>query len=1116
MKKMFFCIFILLTCFGLNGQDLPNIIPPSPNAASLGQYADIPVSNYTGVPNISIPLYTATSGDIQLPITLNYHGSGIKVAQEASWVGLGWSLNAGGMITRQIRGIDDFHWRGYINTEPIPSVFLEGIDDREDYDGENDIHNSRDFDYIFSNTGQEIERYNYVIPIFQGKYDIQPDIFYYNFLGYSGKFLFEKQRGNILEATLLEQNNLSISYNKELNQWLIIDGNGQEYSFNEKEYTNTRSGGGKFWADEKIFFNIGPAQPIFPHTSITSWSLNTIKTAKGNELRFLYDDSKKYATVGQLYASEKEYKRKSLYDYKGLFPSGYDIYRSTQQVVSDVYLKKIEFDNGYMLFTTEDRTDMRAVPGYLNPQRLKDIEVFNLKGESIKKLTMHYDYFGSSTSSNVSRLKLNSIQEVSKRNNSYNTKPPYTFTYNNTTRLPKKNSFEIDHWGYYNSSGNSNTTISTEYDLSTNSVKYKGANREPHKEKMKAHVLQTIKYPTGGKVAFEFESNTYQKATYKLENRSVFASDDSSTEMYSKTKFILKKLTLINLGASFRNEDWTTNQHDPCSGNHNSIMHGRSWLKKENGDIIHSFRVPNEAGTYYKKDYTFNLPPGSYYIETDNNDNDCLEVNVYVDYLEKIIETKNLGGGLRVKSIQTFDQNGEFLKKKNYSYTSGLLMSPVNYHYQEKANNFYDPTPGSTGSPFDTHLVEALYTVRTSNSTVPLAGSSQGNIVGYGGVTVKDSDATGKTLGASSFSYKNINLDLPVSQVTPPRGLRFNNGVLLVESHFNGNNKLIKNKTIRYKEEKESEIRLKTFLLGGGDLSLLPSSLKIYNIISKWWHPSSETETIYDLEGNNPITTSVNYEYENATHKNLTKTTQQNSQQKEIVTTYEYPSDFPTGTETATDVFDKMIARNMLNPVIKQQTKVDTNVLSTQINNYEEWGLNTDGSLNLLLPEKIQTAKGSQPLEDRIIYHDYDNKGNPTEVSKKDGTHIVYIWGYNRTQPIAKIENATYSEVLSQVSNLQSLSDIDDDRTIDIIEDDGSVTKVGKEGDLREALRILRNAFPNAQVTTFTYDPLIGVTSITDPRGETVYYHYDDFNRLEFVKDAQGDILSKNAYNYKR
>ncbi len=52
-------------------------------------------------------------------------------------------------------------------------------------------------------------------------------------------------------------------------------------------------------------------------------------------------------------------------------------------------------------------------------------------------------------------------------------------------------------------------------------------------------------------------------------------------------------------------------------------------------------------------------------------------------------------------------------------------------------------------------------------------------------------------------------------------------------------------------------------------------------------------------------------------------------------------------------------------------------------------------------------------------------------------------------------------------------------------------------------------------LTTYTYDPLIGVTSITDPRGETIYYHYDNFNRLEYVKDAQGKILSENEYHYK-
>jgi YD repeat-containing protein len=53
-------------------------------------------------------------------------------------------------------------------------------------------------------------------------------------------------------------------------------------------------------------------------------------------------------------------------------------------------------------------------------------------------------------------------------------------------------------------------------------------------------------------------------------------------------------------------------------------------------------------------------------------------------------------------------------------------------------------------------------------------------------------------------------------------------------------------------------------------------------------------------------------------------------------------------------------------------------------------------------------------------------------------------------------------------------------------------------------------------VTTYTYDPLIGVTSITDPKDYTVYYEYDDFNRLKQVKDADGKILSENEYNYKQ
>jgi hypothetical protein len=79
-------------------------------------YGQIPVSEYNGVPNINIPLYTIDMQQFQLPISLSYHASGIRVSDEASWVGMNWSLNAGGVITRSKRNLDDFSNNGYFKT----------------------------------------------------------------------------------------------------------------------------------------------------------------------------------------------------------------------------------------------------------------------------------------------------------------------------------------------------------------------------------------------------------------------------------------------------------------------------------------------------------------------------------------------------------------------------------------------------------------------------------------------------------------------------------------------------------------------------------------------------------------------------------------------------------------------------------------------------------------------------------------------------------------------------------------------------------------------------------------------------------------------------------------
>src|SRR5258707_15411396 len=55
---------------------LNNFVQPAPNAGSLGKYADYSVVYYTGVPEISIPIYYLKHGGRELPNSLSYHVSG--------------------------------------------------------------------------------------------------------------------------------------------------------------------------------------------------------------------------------------------------------------------------------------------------------------------------------------------------------------------------------------------------------------------------------------------------------------------------------------------------------------------------------------------------------------------------------------------------------------------------------------------------------------------------------------------------------------------------------------------------------------------------------------------------------------------------------------------------------------------------------------------------------------------------------------------------------------------------------------------------------------------------------------------------------------------------------
>src|SRR3972149_3242304 len=101
-------IFVLgIISISLYAQNPTEVIPPSPEAAAFLRYGEIPVDYSTGIPKIEIPIYTITEGNLSVPITISYHASGIKAMDIASEVGLGFVLNTGGILVKNIFGAKD-------------------------------------------------------------------------------------------------------------------------------------------------------------------------------------------------------------------------------------------------------------------------------------------------------------------------------------------------------------------------------------------------------------------------------------------------------------------------------------------------------------------------------------------------------------------------------------------------------------------------------------------------------------------------------------------------------------------------------------------------------------------------------------------------------------------------------------------------------------------------------------------------------------------------------------------------------------------------------------------------------------------------------------------------
>ncbi len=1221
MKKVLI-VFLFLIAIQLKGQELPQIIPPSPEAVSIAKYIDAQVNMYTGSAKINIPIWTIKQGDLTLPISLSYSTGGIKVSEIASQVGLGWTLNAGGAISRSVRGggPDDGNQcvTGFIEHElanydpeltPLELKYIYGNGNCEPTGiGANNDVDGQQIATIFFKQNSYLN----------GSYDSQSDMYYYSSQGANGKFVFNNQ-GDIQPIPYVKTNITPVKNNNgEIIEWKIVDDNGVTYLYKDLENTKTIDSGGSC--------------AISDHTS--SWYPTTIISA--NQKDIIHFDYEQYQYDYRILKGETVYR--PLSEGSPNKPSSIDQYISMEMTAQR--LTKIRYGNNEVIF--EKGTERCDMPGSF---RLGKIHIFN-GNRNIKSFNFDYSYMGNSseTCSFIEgnydyenyRLMLASVTEVAGEE----TLPSYTFDYIGGF-LPNRHSKAQDHWGYYNGSDGNTTLIPDKNFYTYNGQQfYDGANRSAKFSSAKIGALQTLYYPTGGHMTFDYEAHEVDAiSNNRLTSNGTNATVVKSSMGYQRGSNIPQAdeagiFTIPRGGANVTIDAWNIPCTNFSSNSSNCNFIPRFQIFKNPGpdeevvftmDGVYPKVITNEGNTVNRVANEWYFSEGTYqirevyglyntqYYHDLNPDAPTFEM---LASWEQVFTSQNQepAGGLRIAKKTIFDPVNNKTLIDTYDYTlggfdehtsdsSGRISAIPEYSYNFRAL-------GVTGS---SSRVAHDYLALNSTSMAPLT-YSQGSAVGYSVVNKRMEDSNGNHIGYTRYFFTNHNLfadkftnKIPdahrdfsdntydfnmylqpdaCNNLSSPQltyGFSESAGYINILGFRITSSHTLYNIVQKYMPKSEGYLGNNAFDYTRLQYPYVPienndymrgllrhqidydkNGVKVkevennYRIGDKFFSTDYGVKVISPIESNNPalfpiyytnkyyyaellsssekIYGSENpdeyvekltlYAYE-GNHIYPTNTLTKESDNKSVITKTVYPDDLNTslllhnGTDIVGGELDNFSAINRLksDDLHKIATPIQTEIyrdinsngnadnnelLSVHRTGYKEW------ETDMVLPEYIHSAKGNTSLEERIIYHKYNSLGRPIEVSKADGSHIYYIWGYNGEYPIAKIENFKSSAITSVIQNL-----IDEAITSAANDNDRTIGEQGNEGLLRTALQEIRDAIPSAIITTYTYDPLIGITSITDPRGYTSYYNYDEFNRLKEIRDEKNNIVTDYKYNYK-
>ncbi|SDT67415.1 hypothetical protein SAMN05216490_4790 [Mucilaginibacter mallensis] len=1222
------CIIVNLVVLSAAKAQIP--LPPvnlqSPNAANLGLYGEYPVSFFTGVPQIEIPLYTLKEREISVPISLSYHASGFRPDQHPGWVGLGWSLNAGGVITRVVNDIPDEQNTvinpnaSPLNSSTCPYAGYFFYNDEGNADDNRPLMNSTSWNsqtnvFNIANETCYLSGINNE-PV---QSDSQPDEFSFNFPGYNGKFylqadgtwyiscdrpvtitplsVIKSQLMNVPFKTPTSSLVAQWGYSQSISGFCITTDDGTQYIFGKNPSLPVTDTAGMASAIEYgvDYFNQNNAQWV-----ANSWYLTQIISKNQNEkVTFTYTPdsyinqlaisvnfnygTKTYVSgafnanacqstsfssniySGQLIRptyltsistsnfniqfnrcnTTELFVAKSVYDNTGFATSGSS---SGTTIPRLPFLNSGNFDSSNCSTgigaqsVQASNVHTNAVPGgsdnYTSVwndlfwKQLNNISIYNgpISGTPIKQFNFSY------SSDPTVRLTLNSLIEVGQDGTA---KPPYQFYYNGTpsgTVPPGYLAWQTDHWGFWN---NTSALINYVSNIPDTTGYFNWRQPNSNAGYAATSMLNEIKYPTGGITQFSYELNKYSKSV--ASNRTQLATYTSD--------YIAGGVRIKSIISS-----------DPV----------------------------NAAATPFEKDY--------YYVTNyDNN---------YLTAPANYLSSGNLGG----QGQYTFG---------SYYVVSGTANNGITY-------------------------ISNLF---SSQSVLPVSNNSMGSHIGYSEVTERRSDGSYTKYLYTNFDHANDAGHLDEAPLTtlsqtqtnyqPYISLEEERGKILKETVYNSTGHPVKSTAFTYTALNKGNslvksIKARSFTVcppGTASSVAYACEGSAYGYYTYSYLPVSKTTTIYDVSGNNPVTTSETYAYDNPLHRQITRSYLTDSKGETLVNVNIYPQDYanPTG------FVQQMIAINNVGSPIEKVTLRSTtgasptlNVTSGSVTEYPvatgdypstsytldlanplplattgsttNFVLSNVRSVPLLATTAMSTA-GSYARDSHYraaASFDYDHEKlkdfNIYTTQTVANLSTVFLWDVSRRYPVAEVKNANSSKIafssfeeaetpgatrLNNPNNWNIPAGVMNNTitartgqycgyitgatisTVDPIPigtytvsywskagpatiSGGTVqsTKIGPTSptgwtyyehtmQLSSAANVSVAGNASAQyiddlrlypigalMTSYTYSPLVGMTSATDAKNETTFYEYDSFQRLLNIKDKDGSIVKHMTYHY--